>query len=134
VLPATPGIFTADSSGSGQALAANQDYSANSSQNPATAGSVITLYATGGGQTSPIVTDGSVVTAGQLLPRPVLAVTALIGGQPATVLYAGGSPGMVAGVMQVNVQVPGGLPAGPVPVTLQVGGQSSQSGVTIAVR
>jgi uncharacterized protein (TIGR03437 family) len=133
VLPATPGIFTADSSGSGQALAANQDSTANGSQNPAAAGSVIVLYATGGGQTSPIVPDGSVVSAGQL-PRPVLPVTALIGGQPATVLYAGGSPGTVAGVMQVNVQVPGGLPAGPVPVTLQVGGQSSQSGVTIAVR
>ena len=134
VLPATPGIFTADASGSGQALAANQDYTINSSANPAAAGSVIVLYATGGGQTSPFVADGSVVTAG-LLPRPVLPVTASIGGQPATVLYAGGAPGMAAGVLQVNVQLPDGLAAGSsVPVTITAGGQSSQPGVTIAVR
>jgi len=134
VLPATPGIFTAGASGAGQALAANQDYTINSSANPAAEGSVIVLYATGSGQTSPFVPDGSVVTAG-FLPRPALPVTASIGGQPATVLYAGGAPGMVVGVLQVNVQLPDGLAAGSsVPVTLTVGGQSSQAGVTIAVR
>jgi uncharacterized protein (TIGR03437 family) len=134
VLPATPGIFTADASGAGQALAANQDYTINSSTNPAAAGSVIVLYATGGGLTSPLVPDGSVVTT-DVLPRPVLPVTASIGGQPATVLYAGGAPGIAAGVLQVNVQLPDGLAAGSsVPVILTIGGQSSQAGVTIAVR
>ncbi len=133
VLPASPGIFTADSSGTGQALAGNPDGTLNGSGNPAAAGSYIVLYATGGGMTSPQVPDGSVVIAGQL-PQPILPVTAQIGGQPATVLYAGGAVGMVAGVMQVNVQLPSGLPVGSLPVTLQIGGQSSQIGVTIAVR
>jgi len=134
VLPATPGIFTADNSGTGQAVAANQDYTLNGSQNPAAAGSMVILYATGGGLNSPAVPDGSVIAAGQL-PRPVLPVTAQIGGQPATVLYAGGAPGMAAGVMQLNLQVPNGVAAGPaVPVILTVGGQSSQPSVTIAVR
>jgi uncharacterized protein (TIGR03437 family) len=42
---------------------------------------------------------------------------------------------MVVGVLHVNVQLPDGLAAGSsVPVTLTVGGQSSQAGVTIAVR
>ena len=133
VLPATPGIFTADATGAGQALAANQDYTLNGPQNPAATGSVVVLYATGGGQTSPVVADGSVVSADQL-PRPVLAVTAQIGGQPATVQYAGGAPGMAAGVLQINVQIPAGVAAGSsVPVTLSIGGQSSQTGVTIAV-
>ena len=134
LVPATPGIFTADSSGSGQALAANQDGTVNSGDNPIAAGSIIVLYATGAGQTSPLVPDGSVVTVAQL-PLPVLPVTVQIGGQPATVLYAGGAPGMAAGILQVNVRVPAGLAAGSsVPVTLLVGSQSSQPGVTIAVR
>ena len=30
-------------------------------------------------------------------------------GQPVTVTYAGGAPGLVAGVMQVNVQIPANL-------------------------
>jgi len=133
VLPATPGIFTADYSGTGQALAANADYSLNGSQNPAAAGSMIILYATGGGVASPAVPDGSVVTSDQL-PQPVLKVTAMIGGQPATVLYAGGAPGIVAGVLQVNLRVPDGAAAGSAPVTLMIGGQSSQTGVTVAIR
>ena len=45
-----------------------------------------------------------------------------------------GAPGLVAGVTQVNVQVPTGIPPGAaVPVFVQAGGASSQTGVTIAV-
>jgi uncharacterized protein (TIGR03437 family) len=134
VAPATPGLFSVDSSGSGQALAINQDGTINSSDNPAPAGSMVVLYATGGGQAAPQPADGSVVSADNL-PLPVLPVTAQIGGRPAEVLYAGGAPGMVAGILQVNLRVPTGVATGsPAPVVLQVGGQSSQGGLTIAVR
>jgi uncharacterized protein (TIGR03437 family) len=34
-----------------------------------------------------------------------------IGGQPATVGYQGAAPGLVAGVMQINAQVPAGVDA-----------------------
>ncbi len=34
----------------------------------------------------------------------------------ATVMYAGSAPGLVAGVMQINVQIPQGTPSGNVPV------------------
>ena len=58
-----------------------------------------------------------------------------IGGQTVTPIYAGGAPGNVAGLMQVNVQIPSGIQTGSaVPVLLQVGNTSSQAGVTIAVR
>ena len=50
VLPAVPGILTANASGSGQAVAVNQDGSLNSASNPAARGSVAILYATGEGQ------------------------------------------------------------------------------------
>lgn len=133
VAAATPGIITADGSGSGQATAFNQDGSVNSSVNPAPAGTVVVLYATGGGQTSPAGVDGS-ITGSDSLPQLVLPVAVNIGGQPAQVLYAGGAPGMVAGLLQVNAQIPAAAQAGlAVPVTLQIGGQTSPQSVTIAV-
>jgi uncharacterized protein (TIGR03437 family) len=68
-------------------------------------------------------------------PAPVLPVSVTIGGQVAQILYAGGAPGEVAGLMQINVQIPDGVQAGnAVPVVVKVGGVSSQAGVTIAVR
>jgi uncharacterized protein (TIGR03437 family) len=64
----------------------------------------------------------------------VLPVTVTIGGQNANVQSAGGVPGVVAGMMQIVVQVPSGTAAGNVPVLAQVGTASTQSGVTIAVK
>jgi uncharacterized protein (TIGR03437 family) len=134
VAPAAPGIFSADSSGSGQAIVLNQDGSVNSADNPAPAGSVITLYATGAGQFNPLLTDGFVITADNL-PTPVLPVSVRIGGNTAAVQYAGGAPGTVAGVLQVNVQIPAGTASSPaVPITLRIGGATSQTNITIAVQ
>ena len=57
-----------------------------------------------------------------------------VGGIPATVQYAGGAPGQVAGLMQVNVLIPSGVePGGYVPVVLQVGDRASSPAVWIAV-
>ena len=50
------------------------------------------------------------------------------------VQYAGGAPGQVAGLMQINVQIPGGVqPGGYVPVVVQVGNMVSGPGTWIAV-
>ena len=48
----SPGLFTVDGSGSGQLVALNQDGSLNNGANPAKAGSIVTLYATGQGAVS----------------------------------------------------------------------------------
>ena len=134
VAPSSSGIFAADGTGGGQGLILNQDGTANSADNPASAGSVIVLYATGAGQISPAGQDGAVVTADRL-PQPVLPVSATVGGQAAKVLYAGGAFGMVEGVIQVNLQVPAGAVAGPsVPVVLRIGERTSQPGLTLALR
>jgi uncharacterized protein (TIGR03437 family) len=79
----------------------------------------------------PAGVDGKLAAAPP--PEPVAAVTVTIGGVAAEVRFAGGAPGQIAGVMQVNVVVPVGL-AGAVPVVLTVGGVGSQGGVTVAVR
>jgi uncharacterized protein (TIGR03437 family) len=128
-----PGIFTLNGSGSGQAAAINaKDGAINGAAHPAKAGDFVSLYITGAGQTSPGGTDGLINSVP--LPLPVAPVTVTIGGQNATVNFAGGAPGLVAGVIQVNAQIPTGTPAGnAVPVVVQVGTSNSQPGITIAV-
>ena len=139
VASSSPGIFTANSSGTGPAAALNFRNgvtSVNNAGNPANAGDVVTLYITGAGQTNPPGVDGAPGGDGSTgNPRslPLLPVAVTIGGKSAMVQFAGGAPGVVAGIMQVNVTVPTGLTAGAVPVTVQVGTTSAQSGVTIAV-
>jgi uncharacterized protein (TIGR03437 family) len=134
VTPSSPGIFAADDSGGGQGLILNQDGTMNAADNPSTAGSVIVLYATGAGQLSPAGQDGTVVTADSL-PPPALPVSAMVGGQAAKVLYAGGAPGTVEGIIQVNLQIPAGALSGPsVPVVLRIGDRTSQPGLTLALR
>jgi uncharacterized protein (TIGR03437 family) len=133
IASSAPGIFTLDSTGQGQAAAINQDgVTVNGAATPAKVGDIISLYATGEGQTTPAGVDGK--PASVPYPKPNLLVTATVGGQNATVIYAGGAPELVAGLMQVNVQIPAGFQAGSaVPVALQVGDALSPGGVTIAV-
>jgi uncharacterized protein (TIGR03437 family) len=127
-----PAIFTANSTGMGPAAAVNQDGTINSATAPAGTGEVIVLYATGEGQTTPAGIDGKLAVAP--FPQPNQAVTVTIGGQPAQVLYAGGAPGELAGLMQINAVIPTSIHTGSaVPVVVRVGGAISQVGVTIFV-
>ena len=127
----SPALFTSDAGGKGQAAALNENGTFNMVNGPAPAGSIVSLFATGEGLTSPAGVDGK--AGSSPLPRPRLTVQAVIDGQPAEVLYAGGVLGVVAGVMQVDVRVPAGTRAGNVPVSIMVGTATSQPGVTIAV-
>jgi uncharacterized protein (TIGR03437 family) len=132
VVAAVPGLFTHDGTGKGQGAILNQDYSDNGASNPAAAGSAIMLFGTGGGLTNPPSTDGTlnpVSSTGQLTQT----VKATIGGQPATVLYAGPAPGLVSGIFQINLTIPAGTPSGNAPVGVTVGTASSQT-VTVAVQ
>jgi uncharacterized protein (TIGR03437 family) len=135
VTATNPGIFY---SAGGQGAILNQDFGYNGAGNPAAKGSYISIYATGEGQTNPVVPDGHVSneTANQLA-RPVAAVSLTIGGiaVPASdIVYAGAAPQNVAGVLQVTAKIPLTVASGNVPVVLTVGTQSSQPGVTVAVQ
>jgi uncharacterized protein (TIGR03437 family) len=133
VADAWPGIFTTDSSGQGQAVMLNEDYSSNSPANPAAKGSLVMFYATGGGQTNPPGVDGEITT--DVLARPLLRVQVWVQGQEAEVLYAGSSPGCVSGVMQMNIRLPLNIPSGDkLAVGMKVAGWQSADGVTLAVR
>ena len=126
-----PSLFTVNASGTGQAAALNEDGSINSASNPAAQASIVVFYANGAGQTNPPGIDGLLVTSG--LSAPLLPVSVTVGGEPARVLYAGAAPGLVSGVLQVNVQLPA-LASGPAPVILQIGSAVSQPGVVISLR
>jgi uncharacterized protein (TIGR03437 family) len=133
VAPTGIGIFSADSSGAGAAVVLNQDGSLNSPNQPAVPGSVVTLWATGAGQLSPAGIDGAVVGA-ENPPVTALPVLAQVGGQVADVLYSGGAPGMVEGVIQVNLRIPFAGPTGAaVPLALRIGESTSQPGITVAI-
>jgi uncharacterized protein (TIGR03437 family) len=132
VVDAAPGIFTSIGSGKGQASALNGDSTKNSAINAAARGGVVVVYLTGEGQTDPPGQDGRVINTD--LRKPLLPVTATIGGRPAEVTYAGSGPTMVSGMCQVNIRIPEGIEPGTQPVEIQVGGTPSQRGVTIEVR
>jgi len=129
---ALPGIFTADSSGKGDAACLNQDGSFNSPSNPAARGSVITLFVTGEGATSPASIAGMLTIAPYA--TPVQPVTVMIGGQPAAVQYAGAAPGEPAGMMQINAVVPATIDPGRAAVVVSVGGFSTAAGVTAELK
>jgi uncharacterized protein (TIGR03437 family) len=131
VAPSSPAMFTVDFSGQGQGVALNQNGALNGAANPARAGDSVALFITGAGLTNPVQTDGSIGAAP--LATVALPVTVTIGGQT-TSGTATQVAGSVAGVIAVTAQIPSGVAAGSaVPVTVQVGTASTQSGVTIAV-
>lgn len=133
VQAANPAVFTVGNQPFGPAIAQNQDGTLNSATSPAPKGSIIVLYATGTGQTTPPGTDGTAPSISGLptLKPPVLAT---IGSENAHVYYAGDAPGFV-GLTQVNLGVPASLMgSGAQPITLEVGGfPLNQSAVTVYV-
>jgi uncharacterized protein (TIGR03437 family) len=136
-VPAAPGIFTQASSGVGPGAILNQDYTLNGPANPAQRGGTVTIFMTGEGQTSPPGIDGWVTvpsSSGPITPAPVLPVSATIAGQPALVQFAGEAPGIVSGVLQVNLQIPANGPTGNLAIMVSIGNINSQAGVTVSVQ
>jgi len=132
VMDAVPGIVSV--LGNNEALALNQDGNRNSAATPAAPGSIVVLFATGYGQTSPPGVTGRPSQAPEA--KPALPVGLTINKLDAEILYAAEAPGFV-GLLQINARVPGapsGGKARAVPVVLSVGNQSSLSGVTIWVQ
>ena len=114
VAGSAPGIFTVNSAGTGGGAIINQTGTPNSATAPAAKGSIVAIYLTGAG-----VANGTT------------AVT--IGGQSATVVFSGAAPGAVQGLYQVNATIPANVASGNQPVVITIGGQASQTGVTIAI-
>jgi uncharacterized protein (TIGR03437 family) len=98
-----------------------------SSSRPAKPGDYLEFFATGLGPTVMDYPVGQVLSDAYPI-SDLSRVKATIGGKAAPVWYAGLT---FAGVFQVNVQVPAGIPDGELPVALTVDGKSSPPGTVL---
>ena len=90
------------------------------------------LFGNGGGLPVNPIGDGGY---GSGINNLALPVKVSIGGVDAPNLWAGAAPGMVAGVFQINVQIPNGVAAGSaVPVRVTIAGVASPDEVTMVIR
>ncbi len=121
VVPSSPGVFAIT----------NSDGSVNTVSNPSASAGTLVIYATGEGKTDPSVADGTVNNT--VFPKPLLPVSVQIAGQDAHVAYAGAAPLFVAGVLQINVDIPPGV-TGTVPIQIKIGDAVTPAGLTITVR
>lgn len=141
-----PGIYTFSATGAGQAAVLNQNYTYNGPPNgliingnpinttPAAAGSVIVVYMTGGGQTTPPSVTGTVTPNSPFYIIPLADVSATINGVNAPVQFAGAAPGEVTGVIQVNITVPQGVSGNAQPLVIKINGVASPFGPTVAIQ
>ena len=113
VVPTRPATFTRGD----VAAAINIDGTIHGATNAATRGTAVALYVTGLGLPRAAVEDGGVATGTQPMPAKVPSV--LLDGRAVPVLYAGPAPGLVFGVWQINVQIPGDVRTGPVMLELR---------------
>ena len=132
LVPADVQIFTANASGSGPGSILNSDSTVNTAANPATKGTFISVFGTGGGALDPAVTVGGI--AGLDLSNITSSHSATVAGENVDVQYAGTAPFLVFGVYQFNVILPADLPAGADKIILKVGDSQSQSNVTVFIK
>lgn len=116
VASTAPGLFTINASGTGPGAILNQIGTLNSTTAPAAKGTIVAIYLTGGG-----------------VNMSTANTTVTIGGQAATLAYAGVAPG-VPGLNQINATIPSTAASGAQPVAVNIGGVASQSGVTVNVQ
>jgi uncharacterized protein (TIGR03437 family) len=145
-IPAQPGIFTLDASGSGPAYIysvrqgvetlAQPSTPAHVDATPAHAGDEIKILCSGLGLVSPTVPLGA-TPPGPKIPLAVNPVLVMIGDKAATVISATLSAGY-PGQYEVRAAVPAGVTGDQVPVVLTVGNQTtpakSPASATMAIQ
>ena len=131
--PASPGLFSANLSGLGQAQAFNDGSLQNEPLNPAAAGTEVVFYGTGFG---PMVRED----AEGFGMRPVLPLTLWVQGWAADIVEAGaptdetGAYLLAPGVTAVRARIPEGVPPGPaLSVRMRAGSEFDTPGATLAV-
>ncbi len=122
----SPGVFTNPALGYGLAAALHLDYSLLSADHPALPGETIAIYLTGLGPVSNAPAPGAPATADRL-STALEQVSVFIGGEPAVVSFAGLAP-TLAGLYQINVEIPANAGAGQ--VSLDVAGPDSYTAQT----
>lgn len=134
IAPAAPAVFAfAPTAGVAlrRAVVLNEDLSLNSASNPAPAGSTVTTWVTGLGDTTPAGIDGLINQPPFPAQQHTVSVNA--GGRAAQVTYAGAAPLLVAGTAQVNFRIDNCAAGGgeqPLELNVQAGGRAFTAPVT----
>jgi uncharacterized protein (TIGR03437 family) len=97
---------------------------------PAKAGDTVELFGIGFGPTNPAVPAGHPFSGAANIP-PSSNLAVFINGTPVTPFFAGMT---LAGLFQFNITIPPGLGTGDVPLTAQVGGVQTPTGVVISLQ
>jgi uncharacterized protein (TIGR03437 family) len=112
VLFAVPGLFRLQPGVSTLAAAINQDGTVNGPTNPAPRGSIVALFGTGFGSTTPACPTGGLnvlgaanLAAGLTAQLDDTVGGGGIGGHEVPAYYAGSAPGLPCGVEQINMTV-----------------------------
>jgi uncharacterized protein (TIGR03437 family) len=118
VVPAVPGVAAF---ASGQIIAQHGlDYSLVDSGHPAKPGEFLIMYLAGMGATNPGVSSGTASPQASVTVPPTVTVD----GQMASFIYAGLTPGL-AGLYQINFQVPAGARSGNLTTVVTQNGMAS---------
>ena len=136
------GIFSFGASGTGQGAIVNEDGTINSAYNPAARGSVVSIYATGSGLPQVPGADDQITGSNPSQFKDTAYIRLTSDGScdspyfAAEVLYYGGAPQSVPGLVQINARLPLGMPMGDaVPLYFGLDPDSSiEQAVTIAVQ
>jgi uncharacterized protein (TIGR03437 family) len=99
---------------------------------PAKSGDYLTLFATGFGATNPAFAAGVLPTGQAKVSAPVSVTFGGVTLDLSDILYVGLS--QYAGLYQVNIQVPSGVPDGNQPLVITVGGVASPGDAFITVQ
>ena len=130
LVAARPGSYTQNASGTGPGSILDLGFQLVTPENPVRPGDIIQIFCTGLGEVTPPVESGVAAPTNPLsVTTQAIAVT--IGGQNATVLFSGLAPNF-AGLYQLNVTIPDGLPPGAAQIVISIGGQPSPP-VSVAI-
>lgn len=135
VAAAAPGLFSIGETT--QLAALNEDGTVNSVSNPAPAGSIVSVFLTGAGRYDRRIADGDIGPTIAPFPTPVLGVSATLRpyaefppgpAGPMQVLFAGQAPGLIAGLVQVNLRVPADAKSGKAHLSVYIGDYATGTG------
>jgi uncharacterized protein (TIGR03437 family) len=113
-----PGIFSIARNGLGDGAVLHADYSVVGTSNPANPSEIVQVYLTGLGAVSPAVQDGTAAPGREPLARTTSPVNVYVGGILVNNVQFNGLAPTLAGLYQLNIQIPPNI--GPGPQTLAV--------------
>ena len=113
-----PGVFSVPSGGISAGAIRHADGSLCNQSSPATRGEILPVYVGGLGTTNPPVKDGVATPIDQLY-KMTGPVNVYVGGQLVTNIQFAGLVPTVAGLYQLNIQIPETVDSGPQSLAVQ---------------